>query len=142
MSTISFDIGGVITANPSGFQELMLSLRTEGHRVIVVTAIGHGEIIPAGEPARQGFSHGRLYELGINLTRHYDACFTTGDYGSTSPETGHLKAQYLIKNAADVHVDDRPQILLGIKQKFPKIQAIHYTGQPIEHLRKEILEAL
>jgi hypothetical protein len=142
MATISFDIGGVITANPVGFRDLMASLRTEGHRVIVVTAIGHGSIIPAGEPARQGFSHGRLYQLGVNLTRHYDACFTTGDHGSTAVSTGYLKAAYLKENATDIHVDDNPHVLQGIRQKLPRIRLLRYESQPIGQVRAEILGLL
>jgi hypothetical protein len=139
MAVISFDIGGVITANPGGFKELMADLRTGGHVVIVVTAIGHGSIIPAGEPARQGFSHGRLYQLGVNLGIHYDNCFTTGDNGAEAPSTGHMKAVYLKTTNAIAHVDDRPKVLLGIKQKIPNIRTVLYSGQAIGHLRNEIL---
>ena len=142
MAVISFDIGGVITQNPSGFAELMLGLKSLGHQVIVVTAIGKGSIIPIGEVARHGFSHGRLYQLGINLTKHYDNCYTTDDYGSENPGTGHLKASCLKQTNADVHIDDRPKILQGIKEKLPNIHTIHFNGQSMDQLKDTVLNIL
>ena len=142
MAVISFDIGGVITQNPSGFAELMLGLKSLGHLVIVVTALGRGSIIPAGEVARHGFSHGRLYQLGINLTKHYDYCYTTDDHGPESPGTGHLKAVCLRRTGATIHIDDRPKVLQGIKEKLPNIHTIHYDGQSMDQLKDIVLNIL
>lgn len=145
MATISFDIGGVITQRPAEIGSLMAQLRKQGHRVIVVTAIGHGSIIPEGEPARQGFSHGRLYQLGVNLGKHYDDCFTTGDHGHeglAGVATGHLKAQVLAREKADVHVDDRIQVLKGITTTLPALKTVHYTGQTSLLLEIQISDLL
>lgn len=135
--TYSWDIGGVITANVDQFIATSDLLRKQGHRVIIVSAIGHGSIIPAGEAARHGFSIGRLYQLGVNLGVHYDACFTTPDPPDDSI-TGQHKDDILRRERAVVHVDDNPKVC-GAITHCPYV----LYAEPVKKLSsKELLELI
>jgi hypothetical protein len=142
MSTVSFDIGGVIGTNPRGFGLIMKSLRDRGHRVIVVTAIGEAPWIPIGDRARLGFQMGKLFGLGILLGTHYDQCYTTPDWGPTSTITGEAKGRHLLAESAVIHVDDNPHVLEGATNTGWQGRPLYYTGQSPVAVLKDIDQLL
>ena len=120
--TFSFDIGGVLDSkNTDDFLRLTHHLVTLGHRVIAVTAIGHGLPEKWGftEEARYATSYARLVKLGYIQTKHFNEVFVTPDVDGHPTTTGRYKNFILDKECAFIHVDDNPNVLKGITCCYP-----------------------
>ena len=118
MHTFSFDVGGVLESNATMmFLSITKFLRQQGHRVIVVTAIGHGDPKRWGysEQARYGTSFSRILNIGYKQGIHFDELFVTPDPSHTSKATGRYKDFVLRREHAFLHVDDNPHVLAQIK---------------------------
>ncbi len=134
--TISFDIGGVIDKDPKYFKKLFKILRKD-YRIIIVTAIGSGSIIPKSNAARQGFSIGRLYQMKLYYGEDYDECYTTMDHGSGRSETADRKIFVLERTDAIVHVDDNEHYVNMINSSICYSKAVWFTGD-----KKALIEDL
>jgi hypothetical protein len=119
--TFSFDIGGVLDRNVEIFLRLTSSLVSLGHRVIAVTAIGHGLPEKWGftEEARYATSYARLLRLGYVQTKHFHEVFVTPDVDGHPTTTGRYKNFILDKESALIHIDDNPEVLKGITCCLP-----------------------
>ena len=115
MKTISFDIGGVIDANPKVCREVILELKKEGYRIIIVTAISDNPIMygPYAE-GRRWFSIGRLYSFGLRRKIDYDECLTVLN-PDNGKKTGYMKDGVLRTHGVSVHVDDNEEVMSNIK---------------------------
>ncbi len=125
--TISFDIGGVIDRDPKYFKKLFKILHKD-YRIIIVTAIGNGSIIPRSNAARQGLSIGRLYQMKLYYGEDYDECYTTVDHGSGKSETADRKIFVLERTDAIVHVDDNSHYVNMINSSICYSKAVQFTG--------------
>lgn len=115
--TISFDVGGVLDEAAHIFLPILENVVMLKHRVIVVTAIGHGDPDRWGysEEARYGTSFARLVGRGYVHGKHFHSLFVTPDAGGGGTRTGGYKDYVLRREGAAFHVDDNEGVIAGIK---------------------------
>lgn len=139
-AVISFDVGGVLdSAATPMFLKLTESLVNAGHRIIVVTAIGHGlpEKWGFSESARFGTSYARLLLKGYSQGTHFHDLYVTPDVEGHPKTTGRYKNFVLGEQGAIIHVDDNPKVAEGIT--YCKVAL--WTNDPIaQNAIKEGLE--
>jgi hypothetical protein len=129
---ISFDVGGVLDEGADVLRPLVESLVLAGHKVIVVTAIGHGKPEKWGfsEDERYQSSEARLIRRGYNRGSHWHNLFVTPDPDS-GPITGRYKDYVLKQQKASLHVDDNERVMSTITCKQIRF---HTKMNPIEFL--------
>ena len=109
---ISFDFDGTITKHPAFFSVLMLGLQDAGFQVGILT----------------GHHHDQEKDDRERLEKH---CmypdFWIGRAPTTDPHTAEFKAQAIIDNKIDFHIDDcdegREQSI-NVLQKLPNVICI------------------